>query len=586
MQTILFKYAQQKEIEYEIHKFKEELTQKSRDPLSKFDWFRYLQKHPELYSSGIQSKLGLYQHWIQQGKPKGYVLLGENQFVWEYYLALYPDLGRHGLVNEQDAIKHWIMHGHKENRSHSIPEFDWKVYVFYNSLYQYGVTTKQSALRYWYANRVHTPMTHSLEPFKIDYERMLQGNPPQTIAERSDHDSLSNHDDLPHLDELSMYRIKTPGQVVFRDFLTGLSKKEFIEMGTSKGFILVVDFPCYGGGCSFFLNSILSKYKKKCNCLVLRTFDDVISWTLNDDYIVHVSRSEKDAVHYLQSMSSKITKVFINSVIGHSSTFLDAICCLEKEITAITHDYSLLFGQQQYSQIYYHKACDVKISEPKYFSKIDRIVTQNMQNMDLYQSLSAKAATVITSLPDYTKSGTMVCLDNPAEKIVIGVLGSISDVKGYYLLAKLVDLVEAYSDHLDLVIFGSCKNAWPKQYMYKNVRELNRLLEQHRPQLWVEISLWPETYSYTLSLAMATQLPILYQKKYFPSTVVSRLSQYTKSYEFDHIRAVSLKYLEAISQPFFYTIEPTIYYPPFWETYFGPANILREEMCTEKIQKV
>jgi hypothetical protein len=70
---------------------------------------------------------------------------------------------------------------------------------------------------------------------------------------------------------------------------------------------------------------------------------------------------------------------------------------------------------------------------------------------------------------------------------------------------------------------------------------------------------------------MITQLPILYQKKKFPSVVESRLSTYSKAYSFDNVDNISYESICSLKQNYFYTIEPVIYYGNFWNNYFGNA---------------
>jgi hypothetical protein len=96
----------------------------------------------------------------------------------------------------------------------------------------------------------------------------------------------------------------------------------------------------------------------------------------------------------------------------------------------------------------------------------------------------------------------------------------------------------------------------------------------HKPNIWLETSLWPETYSFTLTLMMITGLPIFYQKKTYPSVIEERLSIYKDSYGFESIDEL-LKNINKViqkKQNHFYTIEPTIYYNELWDSYFGDNN--------------
>ena len=52
-------------------------------------------------------------------------------------------------------------------------------------------------------------------------------------------------------------------------------------------------------------------------------------------------------------------------------------------------------------------------------------------------------------------------------------------------------------------------------YGYNTIEEFNNILIKVKPNILLELSLWPETYSYTLSLAMITSLPILCLQKMY-----------------------------------------------------------------------
>jgi hypothetical protein len=109
-----------------------------------------------------------------------------------------------------------------------------------------------------------------------------------------------------------------------------------------------------------------------------------------------------------------------------------------------------------------------------------------------------------------------------------------------------------------------------EKYPYKNIEELNELLVMHKPNIWVETSLWPETYSYTLTLMMITGLPIFYQKKNYPSVVTDRLSKYDNSYPFENIDWLlnNVSVLTSKKQNWFNTIDTKIYFNEYWDSYF------------------
>ena len=78
--------------------------------------------------------------------------------------------------------------------------------------------------------------------------------------------------------------------------------------------------------------------------------------------------------------------------------------------------------------------------------------------------------------------------------------------------------------------------------------------------------MWPETYSYTLSLGMITQLPIIYLKKDFTGVIENRLEKYNKKCSFTNHEDLSVLFNQ-YKQDFFYTIEETIYFDILWSKY-------------------
>ena len=86
--------------------------------------------------------------------------------------------------------------------------------------------------------------------------------------------------------------------------------------------------------------------------------------------------------------------------------------------------------------------------------------------------------------------------------------------------------------------------------------------------MFLFVSIFEETYSYTLSLAMITQLPIIYLKKQFQSVVENRLEKYNNKYPFTNYKELYILFNQ-YKQDFFYTIEETLYFDTKWSNYFN-----------------
>jgi hypothetical protein len=156
---------------------------------------------------------------------------------------------------------------------------------------------------------------------------------------------------------------------------------------------------------------------------------------------------------------------------------------------------------------------------------------------------------------------------------IIGVLGNINNLKGYYIVEQLV-LYSKTNKNIKVIIFGNINQfdeTFVERYPYESISQLNELLILHKPNIWIETSLWPETYSFTLTIMMITGLPIFYQKKPYPSVIEDRLSTYKDYYGFENIDEILSNINKVIQkkQNHFYTIEPAVYFNDLWDSYFG-----------------
>ena len=198
----------------------------------------------------------------------------------------------------------------------------------------------------------------------------------------------------------------------------------------------------------------------------------------------------------------------------------------------------------------------------------DQIITQNKANIYIYNNfIEDKNKIVVSSLPDFKNPKDLINTNN--DIIVVGIIGMISDIKGKKQLKKIVNFYKNRND-IRIVVFGttwSYIESFTNEYTYENINEFNNLLVTHKPNIIIELSIWPETYSYTLSLAMITQLPILYLKKNNYCPIEERLSKYDKAYSFSNITELD-KLIYDKKQDYFYTIKPIIYFNDFWNNYF------------------
>jgi hypothetical protein len=498
-----------------------------------FDWECYLSVYEDLRNAGINTEEAALDHWIKTGKSEGRrCSVKEDNFDWEYYVSIYEDL-RHARINtKQAALAHWVIAGKLEGRKCNISA----ICAFYNKIVNdsYAGQTKYNLDRHnvhIYKDALHekykTPTIVTNEKLKITTEF-----------------NVPEFGSLPKIDDLSQY----------------------------DSFVLVIDMPNWGGGTTIFMNKIISAYKDTQTFLIARNFENRLYFYVNDDYMLTTNFDEAESVLFLYQINHKISKIFINHTIQHSPLFIRELFLLNIHISTITHDYGLLF---EVDQPYIHEMFDATELQRKYVdvNQYDCIITQNVNNLFIYDKyLDDGTNIIITPLPDYCKPLERVETNNT--QFVIGIIGDLPERKGLYIVEQLNEFLNT-TDKIKIVIFGRASRLLNniQQYKYSDIVELNELLIEHKPNILLELSLWPETYSFTLSLAMLTQLPIFYQKKTFNSVIENRLFDYEKAHSFSHVD----KFIQNIDnviiehkQNYFYTIEPNIYYNDFWDHFFDP----------------
>jgi hypothetical protein len=550
-----------------------------------FKVYNYLYLNPDLEKLNRRE---LIKHYLQFGvfEKRPYKTdLSINlppEFNFENYIAVNPDLIG---MNEHQAKNHYILTGMNENRNITctyIPdEFDWKYYISNNSnLNSFGINTKEDAEKYYitrgfkekekkYKDPVFSFFREnnlfddknlfnilikllcnveindiSYDVYKDNFSHFISGKP---IFNLNNSNSILNYNDLDsHIENK------------FKDEIKLFTKLNSV--------ILIIDFPeSFVGGAAFFINSIIAKYKTQQTFLVLRKYNNnSFKFTINDEKIYYKNYSESSAMDILLKIKNIIKKIFINHAIEFSETFIDKLTSLGKEITTITHDYYWICHKPQ---PFYHELPKKEDMQYNKWKNIDKIIIQNPVNINIFGNFSEKNKFIITDLPDFNKSDKRIDTDN--KKIVVGIIGSISDIKGKSLIQLFIKSCQN-NDNIEFVVFGECNvNLFNnKNNIYKNIYELNDLLIKYKPNILLETSLWPETYSYTLTLAMLTQLPICSMQKKFKGVIESRLSKYDKYIPFSSVNE-AIRYIKIAKQDYFYTIEPTLYYNHFWDSYFS-----------------
>ena len=572
-----------------------------------FDWEKYINDYHDLIQAKINTKELAWNHWYYTGINEDrkayniYHAITYENFDWEKYIKDYQDLQRSGINTKKKAWKHWYYTGINEERvvykykSYiTFENFDWEKYINdYQDLIQAGIDTKEKAWNHWYYTGINegrkaydfNDQKNDISSEKFDWIQYFNN-----LRNTNIFNNVINNVNIKNtIINNTQTKNKNNNKASFLDeYYITITKHHkvnysFIPIGPDaldiiNKFILIVDFQNGGGGTTFFINSIVSKYKLNNTFIIARNYDNNLTLTINDEYELEQKYNTKKSLLFLEENKSKIEKIFVNHTMFHNKLFLNKLFQLNKETILITHDYYSISNNPQPLIDELPDFIDNKISN---INKFNKIITQNIKNLFILDKYitNDKIDIIVEELPDYKDKDTLINIDDNV-KITIGIIGAISDIKGKNILKNIIDYY-SNNNNIEIIVFGiiNIKN-FKNFFVYKNVAELNELMSIYKPNILLELSIWPETYSYTLSLAMITDLPILYVKKTNNFTVEERLSHYPKAYLFNNLDELNdLVYLH--KQDYFYTIKPCLNYSLFWDNLFKKNN---EKKCYPEIK--
>ena len=583
-----------------------------------FDWKKYSFHNKDIQHK-VHTKESAWNHWKIYGKIENrefFYIKNENKdiyydwipdfFDWQKYLLINKDVGDN-YTTKEGAWYHWFMYGEEEKRPFYylksfnnnqndvlFLDFNWKSYLLCNTDVSNIYTTKEGALYHFLNYGIHENRIYKIDN-NILFDLMLIKN------NKLNYDIyniccyiLKIQKSIIENENIEIFKYPLQTYQEHREFSTGWVEKDYLNNSNYsvsnnvvdnqpeirnidykdtefcniyETFILILDLPeTYTGGSKFFINEIITTYSKDTTFLILRNKENnVFQFNINNKYLFPNHYDYNSAVEFIQTIKHKIKKIFVNHTYGFPPYFMKELFNLQINISTITHDHFLWSDNPhllypEINQLVETNFCKYNINS------FDTIITQNKHNLYLFKNDIKNV--IICDLPDYKCSDEIIHTNN--EQLVIGIIGAISDVKGSSFVYFLIEYLK--KTDIKIVIFGKINGIPPEHcYPYKNIIELNNLLKTHKPNLLLETSLWPETYSYTLTLCMLTELPILSLKKPFQSVVENRLQNYEKTHYFKNFQDF-LFLINNTNQSYFKTIKPTVYLNSFWDTFFLDKN--------------
>ena len=526
---------------------------------SDFNWNKYVELNKDL--SHISNYKDAYNHYINHGRheKRAYKYKIPKDFNWKTYIFLNEDLLN--ITDEYTCIRHYCIYGKYESRDYKffLPmDFDWEEYKRLNPSLSY-LNNKKEAINHYVSIGCRQNKKYRIS----DYENeMLLKLPKPNIIDNNKkyiHYSSKTYKNI-HESEIRLTKpfFKIENNLLLRNenFLLNIDK-----------FILIIDFPNGGGGTTFFINTITSIYKKYQTFLITRNINGFIHVFINDEIEIERKYTYNEFIDFLNLKLVCFDKIFINHILDHHTEYLDYLMRIDKQIYYITHDYGSISSTVQ--PFYYQldnllKKYNESKTSLKSPNSITHLLTQHPLNVEIFGNIYKEEIKVI-KIPDYKYS--LEKHETKNKGIVIGIIGNIIDIKGKNVLEQ-IQTYYLNNKNVSLVVFGHAKSDICKnKHCYNNINDLNNLLIKFSPNILLELSLWPETWCYTVTLSMLTRLPILYLNKNFPSVVTERLKKYKNAFYFNNLKELDLL-IKKYKQNYFFTIDPIIAYEKYWDLIF------------------
>jgi len=513
----------------------------------------------------------------KENRKYKYENIPEN-FNPKYYINFNNDLS---YMSENEALKHYEYFGYKENRKYkfeNIPnDFNPKYYLQLNNdlnymseneaKFHYELYGNKENRKYKFENLPNDYLNNnnehqcegvndSEEPkYKVEDTKLFPFNEHNIINNNYIYNEKIYYNNYETLHSNDLFITRKFLSEKHHEYLNYNIDNNILDM--LNKFILVLDFNNGGGGTTFFINTIVSKYNNNQTFVIARNYDDLLHLNINEIYDLNYRYSETESIIFLNKYKNNISKIFINHLYNHNINFINQINKLGKEIITITHDY---YNICEIPQPLFHEI-EKNYIEPRIQSSL--LITQHKINISSFVRKHNKLIKII-ELPDYKKPDIKIDCTN--DNIVVAIIGNINNLKGKPILEKII---EHYKDtNIKIIVIGylvidNIMNC----YNYNSIEEFNNILIEQKPNIILELSIWPETYSYVLSLSMITQLPILCLKKKFNSVIEDRLKNYSKSYYFSSLPELD-KLIKTKYQNYLYTILPILYYNTEWNNIF------------------
>ena len=553
-----------------------------------------------------------------------------KNFYWREYLVLHKDLIN--IKNKNEAIKHYLNHGIYEKREYKINktnsltlipyDFDWEEYylLYKDSSSNLKKTKKSCTVHYllFGRNKQYKLNVNSIKNNKkVRYTNISDKcnvidniNNNTNISDKYNvidninnntnilnneidltfknikkceivnainyNDEMSNIDKIPFDDD--NYDLLDESDIIY----TKVSDKKYLQFESDikildvlPNYNLIIDMNNSECKDSFFINSIISKYKTHSTFLILRFDQEKYYFNINNEYILNQFYNETDdVITIIENIKHKITKIFVNSFISFNEKFIEYVLNLSIFKIGTTSDFFKIYKE---SLPFYEY---INLINPNInINKFDELINPNdyEYNLKLFSSFYHKDIKIVP-FPHFNNKLKKFKTNN--KEIICCLIGNFTEPNIKTELENIVLYFGERYKSINFVIFG---NIDTKMHIdsekYSTINEFNNLLTKYNPNVIINLGNYNTNYCDNLQLSFITDLPIIYSKKNSNYYNKHKLSSYYKSYEFESMD--TLFYLiNKHSQDYFYTILPIISFNRYWNDLWIPNKeeiILQDE---------
>jgi O-antigen biosynthesis protein len=272
------------------------------------------------------------------------------------------------------------------------------------------------------------------------------------------------------------------------------------------------------GGVWQHLESLIDMLAEQVEFIVMQPADETsvsLAWSRQgENWRIHLPASNESCAQFLRELG--ISRVHVHHLRGHQVDIADLARSLEASLDVTLHDYHLLSDEYQllnaegvFDETVVDSATATFARGSKVLLAADRVISPSEDVARRHARYVPGARYQVVPHPEQPA-------DHLPRPLRILVLGALSKAKGLTLLEEAAREAKQSGRLLHFILVGYAVDAvttWPELPLEirgeYSQRELSaRLAAEGADLIWFPAR-WPETYSYTLSAAIDSGIPVL-----------------------------------------------------------------------------